>query len=116
MFDFVAGCEPVHSAAESVAPWPHQRRMVRAAWVEKIMSKTTRNTEARDELSEDKLDKVTGGSFALSNAVDAVIKSTAAALDTSGPRQCGWVVRGCRSGGDQPVQSAKTGRSLAQVP
>jgi hypothetical protein len=63
--------------------------------IEKIMSKTTRNTEARDELSENKLDTVTGGSFALSNAVDAVIKSTAAALDTSGPPDvwvgCAWV-------------------------
>jgi hypothetical protein len=33
--------EPVHSGSESVAAvWPHQRRMVRAAWMEKIMSKT----------------------------------------------------------------------------
>jgi hypothetical protein len=52
--------------------------------MEKIMSKISRNTEVCDELSEDKLDTVTGGSFALSNAVDAVIKSIGPALAAAG--------------------------------
>jgi hypothetical protein len=56
--------------------------------MEKIMSKTnseSRNVRehkqrVRDELSEDKLDAVTGGSFALSNAVSNVIKAIGPAV------------------------------------
>jgi hypothetical protein len=39
--DLVAAGEPAHRIDDSVAPvWPHQRRMVRAGLMEKIMSKS----------------------------------------------------------------------------
>jgi hypothetical protein len=44
--------------------WPHQRRMVRAAWMEKTMSNTTtRNLESREvrELSHAELALVSAG-------------------------------------------------------
>lgn len=40
--------------------WPHQRRMVRAAWMEKIMSKTN-DTGATRVLTDNELDTVAGG-------------------------------------------------------
>ena len=59
--------EPVHSNGESVAPaWPHQRRMVRAGLMEKIMSKTNDTSydvaaTSERELTEAELDFVAGG-------------------------------------------------------
>jgi hypothetical protein len=61
--------EPVHSNGESVAPaWPHQRRMVRAGLMEKIMSKTNDTSydvaaTSERELAEAELDFVAGGFF-----------------------------------------------------
>ena len=59
--------EPVHSGGESVeSVCPHRRRMVRAAWVETIMSKTNdtsklgRAPQVR-ELRDDELNAVSGG-------------------------------------------------------
>jgi hypothetical protein len=60
MSDFGDADEPVHSGGESVAAgWPHQRRMVRAAWMEKIMTKSA-NASQR-ELQDSELDSVSGG-------------------------------------------------------
>jgi hypothetical protein len=55
--------KPVHSGGESVAPvWPHQRRMVRAAWMEKIMSKSNDvSTLDHRPLADSELDAVSGG-------------------------------------------------------
>jgi hypothetical protein len=61
--------------------------------MEKIMSKTTRNTEARDELSEDKLDTVTGGVPDLGKNILKAVDNAIAG--SSGPPDvwvgCGWV-------------------------
>jgi hypothetical protein len=58
-------------------------------------SRSVREPRVRDGLQHDELDTVTGGSFELSNVVSGVIKSTAAALDTSAPPSvwvgCAWV-------------------------
>src|SRR5262245_32682505 len=66
-----AAGEPVHSVARCPAPvWLHQRRMARAAWMEKIMSKsndTELDRPARfQELQDDELDEVTGGLVVIS--------------------------------------------------
>jgi hypothetical protein len=67
MSDLGAVCERVHSNGESVAPaWPHQRRMVRAGLMEKIMSKTNDTSydvaaTSERELTEAELDFVAGG-------------------------------------------------------
>src|SRR5262245_49353719 len=78
MSDLSAASEPVHGSTESVATvWPHQRRMVRAGLMEKIMcksndsSKLGRTTPTPDlggaptftvrELRDDELQEVSGG-------------------------------------------------------
>jgi hypothetical protein len=60
MSDLAAACEPVHSGGGRAAPvCPHRDGMVRAAWMEKIMSKT--NDTSRDELAINDLALVSGG-------------------------------------------------------
>src|SRR5262245_46462719 len=71
MSDLAAGGEPFHSPTRCPARGcPHQRRMVRAAWMEKIVSKSndtsnlghgTKNQQGR-ELQDNELDTVVGGS------------------------------------------------------
>jgi hypothetical protein len=63
-----AAGEWAHSNGESIAPlWPHQRRMIRATWMEKIMSKsngTSKLDHAKLEnrvLADSELSAVTGG-------------------------------------------------------
>src|SRR5262245_50231553 len=62
---WVRPSEAVHRSGDGAASvWPHQRWMVHAVWMEKIMSKTTmRNLERREvrELRDDELDGVSGG-------------------------------------------------------
>jgi len=59
MSDLGAASEPVHRSGDSVAAvWPHSGRMVRAAWMEKIMSKTGR------QLEDSELELVSGGTVA----------------------------------------------------
>jgi hypothetical protein len=56
--------EPVHSTTGSGEPvWPHQRGMVRAGLMEKIMSKSNDTSKTR-ELTEAELAAVSGGFFA----------------------------------------------------
>jgi hypothetical protein len=60
-------CDLVHSGGESIKPvCAHRRRMVRDGLREKIMSKTTRNSESRAvrenrELRDDELASVSAG-------------------------------------------------------
>jgi len=67
MSDLGAACDSDHSGGKRVAPWsPHQRWMVRAAWIEKIMSKTNDTSnlatlEHHDTFADSELDAVTGG-------------------------------------------------------
>jgi hypothetical protein len=67
MSDLGAACDSDHSGGKRVAPWsPHQRWMVRAAWIEKIMS--------NDTFADSELDAVTGG--AAPKLSDAACKGT----------------------------------------
>jgi hypothetical protein len=66
--DSDAAGEPVHRSRDGVAPvWPHQRRLVRAGLMEKIMSKTndiSKLDHAKLEnrvLADSELDAVSGG-------------------------------------------------------
>jgi hypothetical protein len=67
MSDLDAGREPVHGGGKSIAPvWSPQRRMIRAAWTEKIMSKTNDTSniatfEHHDTPADIALARVTGG-------------------------------------------------------
>jgi hypothetical protein len=61
MPDSGSACEVVHIATQSgELVCSHQRRMVHAGLMEKIMSETEHNTEVC-ELTESALDKVNGG-------------------------------------------------------
>ena len=70
MSDPGADSELGHGSGKSVGPvYSHQRRMIRAGLMEKIMSKT--NDTSR-ELPENELDAVSGGVFRITNVrVDA---------------------------------------------
>ena len=68
--DLGAAGEPVHSRDEGAVPGvAAQRRMVRAVWMETIMSKTNDTSnlatlEHHDPLADSELDAVTGGADA----------------------------------------------------
>ena len=80
MSDLGAACDSDHSGGKRVAPWlPPQRWMVRAAWIEKIMSKTNDTSnlatlEHHDTFADSELDAVTCG--AAPTLSDAACKGT----------------------------------------
>ncbi|MEH2562833.1 hypothetical protein [Bradyrhizobium sp. AZCC 2289] len=69
------------------------------------MSKTndTSNMNTERELSNDELDAVSSGVFDFGNLIAQTNNATQVGARLQDRRMCGWVVRGCRSGGDQPV-------------
>jgi hypothetical protein len=78
-----AVCDPDHSHGETVAPqWPHQRRMVRRgltgedhAQDHKHNSEVREVREPKDQLTEQDLNKVSGGGIYI-NWNDPSLKST----------------------------------------